>query len=148
MAQMIELDLRPDRRKLRQFGFIACGAFALLATCAYFETWMFSFGLGAARTAVTGGLAGVAAYALLAALLYPGANRVLYVGLTVLAFPIGFVLSYVILGVLFFAVIAPIGLAIRISGRDPMQRRSDPSAASYWTGTRPTRPKESYFRQF
>ena len=43
-------------------------------------------------------------------------------GLAVITFPIGFVLSYVILGLLFYAIIAPIGLLLRLFGKDPLDR--------------------------
>jgi hypothetical protein len=70
------------------------------------------------------------------------------VGLSLLAFPIGFVLSYVIMGALYFLIIGPIAVALRLAGRDPMRRARDPQAASYWTPARPARDKESYFHQY
>ena len=78
----------------------------------------------------------------------PWANRVLYVGLTLLAFPIGFVLSYVIMGTLFFLVIGPIAILFRLFGRDRMHRGYDPKAFSYWVEARPARDQESYFHQY
>ena len=81
-------------------------------------------------------------------LVYPPANRPLFVGLSLLAYPIGFVLSHVILAALFFLLIAPIALLFRLRGRDLMQRRYDPGAPSYWAAARPTPPPSRYFRQF
>ena len=49
MANMIELNWRPDRRILRQFGFIAVAGFGFIAIIAWFEVLIFSFGLGGAR---------------------------------------------------------------------------------------------------
>ena len=49
MAKMIELDLNPDDRTLRQFGWIALGGFGFIAIIAWFEVLIFAFGLGAAR---------------------------------------------------------------------------------------------------
>ncbi len=57
MANMIEIDWRPDRRTLRQFGFIAVGGFGFIAAIAWFEVLIFSFGLGEARPFVSGGFA-------------------------------------------------------------------------------------------
>ena len=148
MSNMIEINLRPDVRTLRQFGFIAVAGFAFLAVIAWTEVLVFSFGLGEARPAVVGGFAAVGAFALLASLVYPKANLALYLGLTVIAYPIGFVLSYVIMGTLFFVLITPMGLAMRLLGRDPMERRMLPSAESYWVEARGQRPNESYFKQF
>ncbi|NNL67482.1 MAG: hypothetical protein HKP30_14630, partial [Myxococcales bacterium] len=86
--------------------------------------------------------------AALIGLLHPKANKWLFVGLTILAFPIGFVLSHVILFTLFFLIIAPIGLVVRLVGHDPMNRTIDPEAESYWTPAEPAPPNARYFKQF
>ena len=148
MSKLIDIDLRPDRRTLRQFGFIAFVGFGLLALLAWLETAIFAFGLGDARTWVAATLGGLGALAALLSLLAPAANRPLYVALTLIAFPLGFVLSYVILGGLFYLVITPVGVLLRLAGRDPMSRRFLPGEPSYWVDARPPRSKESYFRQF
>ena len=46
MANIIQIDLNPDTRTLRQFGWIALLGFGLLATLAWNEWLIFSFGLG------------------------------------------------------------------------------------------------------
>jgi hypothetical protein len=148
MSKMIEINLKPDVRTLRQFGFIALVGFALLATIAWFELLVFSFGLGAARPYVAGGFAAVAGLSLLFSLIYPRANLGLYLGLTIIAYPIGFVLSYLIMGTLFFLLITPVVLLLRLLVRDPMERRMLPEAESYWVNARGERPSESYFKQF
>jgi hypothetical protein len=148
MSKLVQLDLNPDDRTLRQFGLIAVVGFGLLAACAYYETWMFAFGLGDARLPVAGTLAGVGVLSLLLGLVYPRANRVIFVGTAILAYPIGFVLSYVIMGVLFFLIIAPIGVLLRILGKTPLARSYDRNAATYWSKAHPSRGQQSYFRQF
>ena len=52
-----------------------------------------------------------------------------------------------ILAVLFFAIFAPIGWALRLSGHDPL-RRGRSEAVSYWSPARPARSRASYFKQF
>ena len=148
MSKMIEINLKPDVRTLRQFGFIALVGFALLAAIAWYEVLVFSFGLGAARLYVAGGFAAVAGVSLLFSLVYPRANLGLYLGLTIIAYPIGFLLSYLVMGALFFLVITPVGLLLRLLARDPMERRMLPEAESYWVDAREERPSESYFKQF
>ena len=93
-------------------------------------------------------LASIGAVAALLSLVAPRANRVLYVGLTLIAFPIGFVLSYVIMGALFFLVIGPIAILFRVFRRDPLHRRYDPGASTYWEKAQPPRDKSSYFHQY
>ena len=148
MSQMIDLDLSPDVRKLRQFGWIALAGFGLLALLAWNEALVFAFGLGGARVAVAASLAALGLLSGLFSLVAPRANLPLYIGTTLVAFPIGFVLSYVILGTLFYLVITPVGLLVRLAGRDPMGRRFARDASSYWVDARPARSKESYFKQF
>lgn len=148
MATMIPINLSPDERTLKQFGFIALGAFGLLALCAFYETWMFGFGLGSLRLPVAYALGGLAVVSALFSLAWPKANKPLFLGLTVISYPIGIVMSFVVLGVMFFGIFAPLGALLRITGSDPMQRALRKSESSYWSSTRANRSKESYFRQF
>ena len=46
----------------------------------------------------------------------------IYVGWMILAFPIGWTISQVILVVMFFGLFTPIGLIFRLLGRDPLHR--------------------------
>ena len=148
MSKLVEINFNPDRRTLRQFGVIAFVGFGALAALAYYEKLLFSIGLGEARIPLTAGFAGLGSIALLFSLVAPKANRFLYLGLTLLSFPIGFVLSYLIMGTLFFLIIGPIAVFMRIFGRDAMHRRYDPKAATYWSSARRPRDKESYFHQY
>jgi len=148
MSKLVELNLNPDRKTLRQFGVIAFVGFGILAALAYYEQLIFSFGLGEARMPVVATFAALGSIALLFSLIAPRANRILYVGLTLLAFPIGFVLSYVIMGTLFFLIIGPIAVVMRLLRRDSMHRGYDPHAPTYWSAAHPPRDKESYFHQY
>jgi hypothetical protein len=148
MSKLVEINFRPNERTLRQFGWIALGGFALLAVCAWNGWLVFRHGLGDARAPVAYGLAALGAVSALFSLAYPKANAPLYVGLSVVAFPIGFVLSYVIMATLFYVVIAPVGFALRLFGMDPMQRGIRRDAPTYWLDARPARAKADYFKQF
>jgi len=148
MSKMIEINLRPDESTLRQFGFIALVGFAFVALIAWFEVLIFAFGLGDARPIVAGVFAGLAGLSALFSLVYPKANLPIYVGLTIVSYPIGFVLSYVIMGTLFYVLITPVALFFKLTGRDSMHRRFDPEAVTYWSEPRPARGPESYFKQY
>lgn len=50
------------------------------------------------------------------------------------------VMNPLVLGLLFFFVVTPMGLAMRALGKDPLRRRRDPAAASYWIERRPPGP--------
>ena len=148
MSSIIEVNLRPDVRVLRQFGWVALLGFGLLAVIAWNEVLIFAFGLGRARTAVAGGLAGLAGLSALFSLVQPRANLPVYLGLSLLAYPIGFVVSHVALGALFYGMLTPIGLVFRLVGRDALNRAAEPERESYWIDAGPPRPRESYFKQF
>lgn len=148
MSQMISLNLNPDRATLRKFGFIALVAFLLLAAAAYYEKLIFAFGLGDARETTAYVLAGLAVACGVFSLVAPGLNRPIFVGLTLISFPIGFVLSYVFLGSLFFLLIAPIAIVFKIIGRDKMARSIAKDTSSYWSDCAPVTNKDRYFNQF
>ena len=45
---------------------------------------------------------------------------------------LGFFMSRIILGILFYLVITPIGVVVRLFGKDLLNERWDPEADSYW----------------
>jgi hypothetical protein len=135
---MITIDWNPSQARLRRFA-------ALLAA--------FIAAAGAVLDRRTGGWvlpAAVAAAALVGAVgwLRPAWLRPVYLAGVLAGFPFGWLLSHLVLAVLFYLVLTPIGLVLRLCRRDPLQRRFDPAAASYWTRRPPEGPTGRYFRQF
>jgi len=59
----------------------------------------------------------------------------------------GRVTTPLILGLIFFLLITPMGLVMRVTGRDPMKRRFEPEVSSYRTESQPA-PKESMEKPF
>lgn len=146
--KLVELNLNPDRKTLRQFGFISLVIFGLLGALVLWKHRFLFFELGDSARTVAMILWGIAALSGLFSLVAPSVNRFLYVGLMVLAFPIGFVLSYVFMGLIFFVILTPIGLFFRLIGRDPLRRRFDPRATTYYVPHRETTNVDRYFRQY
>ena len=59
------------------------------------------------------------------------------------------VVNPVVMGLLFYATITPMALVMRLMGKDPLRRRFDPEAKSYWIERRPAGPEpQSMRRQF
>lgn len=57
--------------------------------------------------------------------------------------------SPIILGVMFYLVITPIGLLMRLTGKDLLRLKFDPDSPSYWIRREPPGPdKNSLHRQF
>jgi len=50
------------------------------------------------------------------------------------------VVSPIALGIMFFCVLTPMALVIRLIGRDAMKRRFDPAASTYWIERNPPGP--------
>ena len=62
---------------------------------------------------------------------------------------LGKVVSPIALGVLFYGVLTPVGVVIRLTGKDPLRLKLDPSANSYWiTREPPGPPPDSMTNQF
>ena len=58
--------------------------------------------------------------------------RPLYIGWMAFAFALGWVNSRLLLGLFFYLVLTPIGLIMRMTGKDLLDRRIDRTAESYW----------------
>ncbi|OZA25390.1 MAG: hypothetical protein B7X93_10905 [Hydrogenophilales bacterium 17-61-9] len=59
------------------------------------------------------------------------------------------IVSPVILGIMFFGVITPVGLLMRLAGKDLLRTKFDRDAPSYWIRREPPGPeKSSLKRQF
>ena len=136
---LIEVNTNPTRRQLAVFG-------------ASWLVFVSAVGMLVAFRAesLTGAcvLWAVAGAVPLAGLLVPGLLRVVYVAMAYAAFPVGWVVSIVVLAIVYFAVITPMGVLMRLLGRDPMTRRFDAQAETYWVPHRTRDEPESYFRQF
>ncbi len=146
---LIDMNFKPDRATLRQFGWISLVAFGALGALTWFKH-RFLFWALEPQTAHTAAyvLWAVAALSAVLAVVAPSALRGLYVALMLIALPIGFVLSHVIMAVIFYGVFTPVGLVMRLFGRDPMHRRLDPGASTYWIPREPVTDSKRYFRQF
>ena len=80
-------------------------------------------------------------------LLVPRSVRVVYLAATYAAWPVGYCVSALILALFYFLALTPVGLIMRIAGRDPLDRRFDPRRPTYWEKRPPAPEPASYFRQ-
>ena len=136
---MIEIDRHPSARTLRQFAGMFLIAFGVIGFLVLRRTESLQAALV---------IWGVALLVFLVGTAKPRAIRLVYVGLIYLAFPIGWVVSHILLALVLYLVFTPIGWALRLLGRDPLLRRFDPAAESYWTPHRQPTSIDRYFRQF
>ena len=131
---MKKLDLRVEN--LRKFGVVVMGCslpcFALLV-------WLLRHKDIVAPCAITAGVFAAAG------LISPKLLKPVYIAWMGLASVLGWINSRIILLLLFYGVITPIGLIVKLVGKDLLGKKIDHACASYWVA----REKVSgYDRQF
>jgi hypothetical protein len=136
---MLTLDLHPTDRMLRQFA----AAWLIVLSGFAANQWLTR---GNPRLAAA--LAGLAFVVGIAGLLRPRVIRWLFVGTTVVAFPIGWVVSQVMLFALFIGVITPVALLFKLRGRDRLARKRPDAQTSYWKPKSTTEDMRRYLRQY
>ena len=120
-------ELPAGRKDLRKFGWTVGVAFVLLwAVMAY----VFPYLLGKGRNLPILWQIGVALVAVGTVL--PQILKPIYYAWMTLALALGFVMTRVLLTIFFFLVLTPVGLIFRLIGRDPLHRKLDSRAESYW----------------
>jgi ABC-type uncharacterized transport system permease subunit len=137
---MIRVNRNPERRQLRLFAGLVFPLF-----CAWIA-WLVHWRTG--LDGLTLGLVGLGLVVAVAGNLWLPIARAAWLGTMYAVFPIGFVISHILLAIVYYLVITPIGLALRLAGKDPMTRRFDPQAPSYWVSKEPQIDTERYFRQY
>jgi hypothetical protein len=137
--QWSDIPFDPPRRTLRQFAGLWLVFFAGLACWEVLKRGHAGAGLVLGLLAVTVGTLG---------LVRPRAVRPIFVAWMVVAFPIGWTISRVLLALMYYGVFTPMALIFRLIGRDPLARRFEPETATYWTPKPAPHELRSYLRQF
>jgi hypothetical protein len=142
---MIKLDLNPPDGQLKQFAFIAVAGLPLIGLMVLKfagQGWAF----GHLSVLILLGVGVVQLLAFLAG--FKPLTRAIFIVLMIVALPIGFVLSHVLMAAIFYLVITPIGLVFRVIGRDALGRKPDPRCRSYWHERGLARSPASYFKLY
>ncbi len=134
---MITASFRPDAKQLRQFAWIALPGFCLFGWLALRWTGSTNWALG---------LAAFGALVAVVGSFVPRAVLPIYLAMMALAYPIGVVVSELLLRAIYYGVFTPLGLFFRAIRRDPLHLRK-PQADSYWTRRRQREDPLAYFRQ-
>jgi len=126
----------PSERKFGLFFAAVLGGFA---------AWSLYRGrplLGAALLAIALGL-------IVATLLAPHWLRAPNRAWFKLGMALNAIVSPIVLGAIFVLIFVPVALAMRLAGRDPLHRRYDADASTYWVERRPPGPAaDSFNHQF
>jgi len=129
---------KPPRSHLRQFAGLFLVVFLAMAG---WRAWQ-----GRPDT-IAAILAGMAVVVGVPGLLFPALVRPIYTGWMVAAFPIGWTVSKLALGFIFFVIITPVAWVFRLKGRDLLQLKRQDRKTFWQAKSAPSEARE-YFRQF
>ncbi len=114
-----------SKKALRSFGWVVGGVLLLIAAVVFWRT-------GWTLTTAVQVLGGIGAALVVLGLIVPVVLKPVYRVWMALAVVLGFIMTRVILTAVYYLIMTPIGLIMRLLGKDPLHRRRDPNAASYW----------------
>jgi hypothetical protein len=137
--QWSDIQFRPPAKTLRQFAGLWLACFGGLSAWEGFVRGHATLAVALAILALTIGPLGLA---------WPQLVRPVFVAWMILAFPIGWTVSQLILALMFYGLFTPISLIFRLIGRDPLHRARQPGLESYWTPKATPTDSRRYFKQF
>jgi hypothetical protein len=136
---LIEVNLNPGKSELKWFGLLLLVFFGVLGGIVY---WINS------ESAVPPilwsiGLAVCVIYYAIKPLRLP-----LYRAWMKLIFPLGWAISHLLFGFIYYLVLTPVGLLLRLFRYDPLRRRRDENVQTYWAERSSEKEPGRYFKQF
>ncbi len=135
---MIAIQWNPERKQLRQFAGIWFPAFCALVG------WSVARKTGHWHEVEVGwAIAGIIS---IAGLGFPSLIRPIFVGLILLTYPIGWVVSHALMGAIFYGIVTPIGFLLRATGHDSLDLKM-PQGPSMWKRSVGKVSSASYLRQ-
>jgi hypothetical protein len=137
---LMELKWRPSNKELRSFGLVAMIMLTIIGVLLHW--WK-----GISITSVLG-LATLGLLLFIISRVREQFIKPVYIVLQLIALPIGMTVSFVLIALFYYMVITPIGLYFRIIGRDPLCRKFDRQADTYWVQHKTVDSVDRYFKQF
>lgn len=136
---LIEKNREPTLRELMIFGLLLVPFFGLVGAFVRWRagSWTAPTVLWAAGL-LLGGMY----------LCTPSVRRPIYVAWMALLYPVGWVISHMLLALVYYGWVTPVGLLMRLFGYDPMRRRLGRELTSNWIKRKPVDNVNRYFRQY
>jgi hypothetical protein len=129
----------PSDRMLRQFAAIAIVFFGAIAARQEFHHHRHGLATVFTVLAVTIGPLGLA---------WPRVIKPVFIGWMALAYPIGWTVSRIVLGIIFYGLFTPVAWIFRFIGRDELALKSQRTAPTYWRLKPGAVEQSQYLRQF
>lgn len=142
---LIAIDWKPSRSKLREFAVIWLVAFSLIAALVAWKLGCFS---GGGSWIIPHFLWALAVLVGITGILFPGAVRPVYIAWMGMAFPIGWLISHVLLALIYYGLFTLIAVAFRLLGRDSLKLKFNQAAATYWEKLEPETSTKRYLQKF
>ena len=120
--------LKEDPREWRKFALLCCGMVLVLSSIGLIKKWIGPRSYSLAFTLVT--------IAVVLAMVRPESFRGFYRGAMTVSFHIGQVMGKVILGLFYVLAVTPLGILLRLTGKDLLEIRRDKARATYWKNAR------------
>lgn len=139
LAWLVSLVFNSSERRLQLAGVTLPALFGAIGLAARSGLDPLRISVGVWAAGLLGALAVWAA---------PAFGRRLYIGWMVAALPVGWTISHFVLGLVYYLVLTPTGLLMRLVGRDPMKRTLEKNAKSYWIERDGRHDPKRAFRQF
>jgi uncharacterized YccA/Bax inhibitor family protein len=136
---LIEFKGRPSGRELMWFGLVMLALFGAIGT-------MLLWRAGSMRAAVVVWSVGAG----LVIIFYSVRpfRLPIYLAWMFLVYPIGWLISHLLMGIIFFLLITPTAALMRLFRFDPLKRRLDRDAPTYWVDLKQETDRSRYFSQF
>ena len=110
-----------DRNSLRKFGLMMSAAFLIISVVVFLK------GRHSILATYT-----VSFLFLFFAIIAPLLLKPVYIGWMRLAFVLSWINTRLLLCIIFYLILAPMGIGMRIFGADPLDRKIDKKKVSYW----------------
>ena len=141
---MLDLDFSPDERKLRQFGF---SSFFISLICLLFFSIKFAFYNHEVSWSLICLLLVLTISSIILTIIRPKSFLPLYITISIVAYPISYVVTNVTLFIFFYFLISPLALIFKLVGRDELEIRKK-TLSSYWRKYNMPKNIGSYYKQF
>ncbi|MBH57011.1 MAG: hypothetical protein CMJ82_07480 [Planctomycetaceae bacterium] len=135
----VEINKNPPRAQLASFGRLWTPVFAMFFSLMFWNAALF---LGCVISLIIGVLIALIGW------INPQWLKPVFVTLAIVTFPLGMFIGFVLMAGVYYLCIVPIGVMLRIFGKDPLTKRWDREAESYWIERSDMAPVAQYFKQF
>ena len=137
---LAQINWHPRRKELRTFAIIALIAAFLIALL----LWRLrGLGIQWATVIISSGIV-----IFFSSFLSHKLTRIIYLGFILVTLPIGLLMSFLLLAFFYFGILTPLACIFHLIGRDPLHRKCDSEAESYWITHRKPDNLDRYYHQF